>query len=444
MQGILIVDKPMEWTSFDVIAKLRGILGTRKLGHSGTLDPMATGVLPVFCGGASKAVDLQLDHTKTYCARLRLGMQTDTGDITGTVLETAPVTAGEKELLAVLPRFLGPQMQTPPMYSAVKINGQPLYKLAREGVTVERKARPIEILDIRYGGSPVENEYVLTVRCSKGTYIRTLCQDVGEVLGCGACMESLLRTQVSEFLLKDALKIGEIEQLVKECTKELPPEAWSRAHFPFVRSVDSVFLQYQKGVVPEQFSKVLYNGNRIEPEMIRSFEASMQQKPIRIYDEKDHFIGIYEFQQERGNFKPVKVKGAFWICTLALIALFSVPYLEGAEPVCTNGVYEAFCIVIAFPILVWLGASGSTTDKQATQICKFLGDISYPIYVIHYPLMYLFYAWLIKNQLYTLGETWQVALCVYALCIVLAYLSLKFYDEPLRKYLAKRFLSKKR
>ena len=144
------------------------------------------------------------------------------------------------------------------------------------------------------------------------------------------------------------------------------------------------------------------------------------------------------------NFKPVKVKGAFWICTLALIALFSVPYLEGAEPVCTNGVYEAFCIVVAFPILVWLGASGSTTDKQSTQICKFLGDISYPIYVIHYPLMYLFYAWLIKNQLYTLGETWQVALCVYALCIVLAYLSLKFYDEPLRKYLAKRFLSKKR
>ena len=307
MQGILIVDKPMEWTSFDVIAKLRGILGTRKLGHSGTLDPMATGVLPVFCGGASKAVDLQLDHTKTYCARLRLGMQTDTGDITGTVLETAPVTAGEKELLAVLPRFLGPQMQTPPMYSAVKINGQPLYKLAREGVTVERKARPIEILDIRYGGSPVGNEYVLTVRCSKGTYIRTLCQDIGEKLGCGGCMESLLRTQVSEFLLKDALKIGEIGQLVQECAKELPPEAWSRACFPFVRSVDSVFTQYQKAVVPEQFAKVLYNGNRIEPEMIRSFEESMQQKPIRIYDEKDHFIGIYEFQQERGNFKPVKV-----------------------------------------------------------------------------------------------------------------------------------------
>ena len=136
MQGILIVDKPTDWTSFDVIAKLRGILGTRKLGHSGTLDPMATGVLPVFCGGASKAVDLQLDHTKAYRAVLRLGQRTDTGDVTGTVLETAPVTAGEQELLAVLPQFLGPQMQIPPMYSAVKINGQPLYKLAREGKTM--------------------------------------------------------------------------------------------------------------------------------------------------------------------------------------------------------------------------------------------------------------------------------------------------------------------
>ena len=144
------------------------------------------------------------------------------------------------------------------------------------------------------------------------------------------------------------------------------------------------------------------------------------------------------------NFKPMKVKGAFWICAIALIALFSVPYLEGLEPLCMNGVYEAFCVIVAFPIILWIGASGTTTDKQSTKICKFLGDISYPVYVIHYPLMYLFYAWLIKNQLYTLGETWQVALCVYALCIVLAYLSLKFYDEPLRKYLAKRFLSKKR
>ena len=193
MQGILIVDKPMDWTSFDVVAKLRGVLGTRKLGHSGTLDPMATGVLPVFCGGASKAVDLQLDHDKSYRAVLRLGARTDTGDITGTVLETAPVTAGEAELLAVLPQFVGKQMQVPPMYSAVKINGQPLYKLAREGKTVERKARPIEIYSIEYGGSPAEHEYVLNVKCSKGTYIRTLLEDIAAALGQKGTMSALRR-----------------------------------------------------------------------------------------------------------------------------------------------------------------------------------------------------------------------------------------------------------
>ena len=143
------------------------------------------------------------------------------------------------------------------------------------------------------------------------------------------------------------------------------------------------------------------------------------------------------------NFKPMKLRGAFWVCTLVMIALFAVPYLEGTESICTNGIYEAFCIIIAFPILLWIGASGTTTDKKSTQICKFLGDISYPIYVIHYPFMYLFYAWLIKNQLFTLGETWQVALCVYAWNILFAYLCLKLYDEPVRKYLAKRFLNKK-
>ena len=143
------------------------------------------------------------------------------------------------------------------------------------------------------------------------------------------------------------------------------------------------------------------------------------------------------------NFKPMKLRGAFWICTLVMIALFAVPYLEGTESICTNGIYEAFCIIIAFPILLWIGASGTTTDKKSTQICKFLGDISYPIYVIHCPFMYLFYAWLIKNQLFTLGETWQVALCVYAWNILFAYLCLKLYDEPVRKYLAKRFLNKK-
>lgn len=143
------------------------------------------------------------------------------------------------------------------------------------------------------------------------------------------------------------------------------------------------------------------------------------------------------------HFKPVKVRGAFWICTAVLIVLFAVPYLEGAEPFCVNGAYESLCVIVIFPVLVWLGASGTTTDEKSTRICKFLGDISYPVYVVHYPIMYLFYAWLIKNELYTLGETWPVVLGVYALNVVLAYLFLKFYDIPVRSYLAKRFLRKK-
>lgn len=210
MQGILVVDKPAGWTSFDVVAKLRGVLGTRKLGHSGTLDPMATGVLPVFCGGASKAVDLQLNHDKAYRAVLRLGARTDTGDITGQVLETAPVTAGEAELLAVLPRFVGPQSQIPPMYSAVKVNGQPLYKAARQGIEVERRPRPIEVYAIEYGGSPAPGEYTLTVRCSKGTYIRTLLEDIAAAMGQKGTMSALRRIQAGAYGEAEAHPLEEI------------------------------------------------------------------------------------------------------------------------------------------------------------------------------------------------------------------------------------------
>ena len=142
------------------------------------------------------------------------------------------------------------------------------------------------------------------------------------------------------------------------------------------------------------------------------------------------------------NFKPIKMRGSFWICTVLLIILFSVPYLEGTKPVCINGIYEAFCIIIAFPVLVWLGASGTTTDKRSTKICNFLGGISYPLYMIHYPFMYLFYAWLIKNQLFTFGQTWQVAFCVYIWNISLAYLCLKLYDIPMRRYLTKQLKPK--
>ena len=251
MQGILIVDKPTDWTSFDVIAKLRGILGTRKLGHSGTLDPMATGVLPVFCGGASKAVDLQLDHTKAYRAVLKLGARTDTGDVTGTVLETAPVTAGEKELLAVLPRFLGPQMQTPPMYSAVKINGQPLYKMARQGIEVERKARPIEIFSLEYGGSPAENEYELTVRCSKGTYIRVLLEEIAAAMGQKGTMSALRRVAAGVYTEADAHTLEEIQ-----AAKNEGPAALEALMLP----VESVFGSLPLLTVAPKVEQHLYNG----------------------------------------------------------------------------------------------------------------------------------------------------------------------------------------
>ena len=251
MQGILIVDKPTDWTSFDVIAKLRGILGTRKLGHSGTLDPMATGVLPVFCGGASKAVDLQLDHTKAYRATLKLGARTDTGDVTGTVLETAPVTAGEKELLEALPRFVGPRMQTPPMYSAVKINGQPLYKLARQGMEVERKARPIEILSIQYEGSPAENEYTLTVKCSKGTYIRVLLEEIAEAMGQKGTMSALRRVAAGVYTEADAHSLEEIQ-----AAKNAGPEALQALMLP----VESVFTALPLLVAGERVEQHLYNG----------------------------------------------------------------------------------------------------------------------------------------------------------------------------------------
>ena len=249
--AILPVDKPAGWTSFDVLAKLRGALGTRRLGHAGTLDPMATGVLAVFIGNATAAADRQPDHDKTYEATIRLGLRTDTGDVTGTVLETAPVTAGEKELLEVLPRFVGPRMQTPPMYSAVKINGQPLYKLARQGMEVERKARPIEILSIQYEGSPAENEYTLTVQCSKGTYIRVLLEEIAEAMGQKGTMSALRRVAAGVYTEADAHSLEEIQ-----AAKNAGPEALQALMLP----VESVFTSLPLLVAGERVEQHLYNG----------------------------------------------------------------------------------------------------------------------------------------------------------------------------------------
>lgn len=209
--GILIIDKPAGWTSMDVCAKLRGILKERRIGHGGTLDPLATGVLPVFVGSATKAVEFAEKGDKEYLAGLRLGVETNTQDITGQVLSTRPVTAGQAELEGALPAFTGPIMQVPPMYSAIKRNGQKLYELARAGKEVERKPRPVTIHALEVLEQTGEADYRLLVRCSKGTYVRTLCHDIGAALGCGGCMSSLRRTEAAGFTIEQAVTIEEVQ-----------------------------------------------------------------------------------------------------------------------------------------------------------------------------------------------------------------------------------------
>ncbi len=207
--GIVIVDKPEGWTSQDVAAKLRGVFRERRVGHGGTLDPMATGVLPVFVGRATRAAEYFESAEKEYLAGLRLGAVTNTQDISGEILETRSVEADRAGVEAALSRFTGPQEQLPPMYSAVKINGRKLYELARRGREVERRPRKIEIFSLKLEAGE-DTDYLLRVRCSKGTYIRTLCHDLGQALGCGGCMSSLRRTRAGRFTLEDAVPLREL------------------------------------------------------------------------------------------------------------------------------------------------------------------------------------------------------------------------------------------
>ena len=210
--GIIIIDKPAGWTSMDVCAKLRGILKTKKIGHAGTLDPMATGVLPVFVGQATRAVSFAEGGEKEYVAGLRLGRTTNTQDTEGQTLTQSPVTVGREELEAVLPRFTGEISQIPPMFSAIKINGQKLYDLARQGKEVERKARAVTIFALEVVGQVSETDYILRIRCSKGTYVRTLCHDIGQALGCGGCMFSLRRTMAAGFTLDESVTLEQMQE----------------------------------------------------------------------------------------------------------------------------------------------------------------------------------------------------------------------------------------
>ena len=306
INGIINVYKEKGFTSFDVVAKSRGIFKQKKIGHTGTLDPDAEGVLPLCFGKATKVCDLLTEKSKEYEAVMLLGKVTDTQDNSGEVLEEHEVAVTEEAVLETIMSFVGDYMQIPPMYSALKVNGQKLCDLAREGKTVERKARPVVIHEITIVKIELPR-VTMRIHCSKGTYIRTLCDDIGRKLGCGGCMESLLRTRVSEFKIEKALKLSELETLVKEYAKETPPSEWNASMFPFVNSVDSVFLKYPKAVANREYDKLLYNGNRLEPGMFSEISEECQVQPVRIYNEEGHFIGIYEYDKVYENYKPVKL-----------------------------------------------------------------------------------------------------------------------------------------
>ncbi len=210
--GIIVIDKPQDWTSMDVCAKLRGLFHEKRIGHAGTLDPMATGVLPVFVGRATRAVEFASEGDKEYLAGLRLGTVTDTQDTSGRVLEEHTVSVTREELEAALAPFRGEIQQLPPMYSAIKINGKKLYELARKGREVERKPRAITIHSLEVEGQESATDFLIRVRCSKGTYVRTLCHDIGQALGCGGTMYSLRRTMAAGFTLEDALPLEQVLQ----------------------------------------------------------------------------------------------------------------------------------------------------------------------------------------------------------------------------------------
>lgn len=270
MNGLIIIDKPAGWTSHDVIAKLRGILKEKRIGHSGTLDPMATGVLPIFIGRATRAVEFSQSDDKEYVAGLRLGIVTDTQDITGRVLSTSERTACVADLKQALRHFTGEQQQLPPMYSAVKIGGKKLYQLARRGINVERQPRSVTFhaLDLLEQNN---DDYLLRVHCSKGTYIRTLCNDIGSFLGCGGTMYSLRRTRAGRFTIEESITLSDVESAASA----------GRAD-SLLKPVDTLFDHYPAVALDENQIKRCLNGN--------AFPTDQDDGLYRVYDRNNNFL----------------------------------------------------------------------------------------------------------------------------------------------------------
>ena len=284
MNGIVIVDKPTDWTSQDVVSKLRGVFQTRRIGHGGTLDPMATGVLPVFVGRGTRGVEFFEHAEKTYEAVIRLGITTNTEDITGEILEKRTVDVTKEAFLSVLYQFRGEIQQIPPMYSALKINGQKLCDLARKGKEVERKPRTITIhaLDcLCFEGETA----TLRVTCSKGTYIRTLCKDIGQALGCGGCMEALRRVGAGAYTIDEAIPLSKIVE------SEDPGQ--------FLRPVDTMFTQYEAVTLTEKQTLRCRNGN--------SFSIDLAEGTYRAYDQAGEFLMLAKV--ENGIMSTIK---SFW------------------------------------------------------------------------------------------------------------------------------------
>ena len=267
MDGIVIVDKPADWTSQDVTAKLRGVFQTRRIGHGGTLDPMATGVLPVFVGRATRGVEFFEHADKVYEATLRLGLTTDTEDITGNVLAETAVSVTEAQVKAALEQFKGEIQQIPPMYSAIKVNGQKLYDLARKGKEVERKPRTVTILALDFLGM-VGNDVCLRIHCSKGTYIRTLCKDIGAALGCGGCMAQLRRVAAGSYTEANAIPLATLV----EC--ENPGQ--------YLQNVDTLFTQHPAVTLTEKQALRTRNGN--------TFSIDLPDGTYRAYDQAGEFL----------------------------------------------------------------------------------------------------------------------------------------------------------
>lgn len=295
INGIINIHKEAGFTSHDVVAKMRGICGQKKIGHTGTLDPQATGVLPVCLGSATKLCDMLTDKDKEYVAELLLGQTTDTQDVTGQVLTETEVEVSEEAVRQAIMSFVGDYDQVPPMYSALKVNGKKLYELAREGKEVERKARRvtilgIEILDIQL---PVIK---MRVACSKGTYIRTLCADIGEKLGCGGTMKSLVRTRVERFTLENAVTLGELQELRDTGKLETA-----------VLPVDMCFGECPALHVQEKWQKLLENGNAFYANQTEENVTYGAEQWVRIYRADNRFAGIYAYDKIRKWYKPVKM-----------------------------------------------------------------------------------------------------------------------------------------